>query len=118
MKFLLSVALTALIAFVAGLWSPWWSLAVAAFVAALFVRQSAPKAFLSGFTGIFILWAILAWWIDMQNMGILSKKIALVLPLSGNSFLLILITAIVGGLVGAFSAATGALLVAARRNSR
>jgi hypothetical protein len=74
------------------------------------IHQHAGKAFLSGFLGIFLLWAGLAWWIDMKNEGILSKKIAELLPLGGSSLLLILVTAFIGALVGGFGAMTGSFL--------
>ncbi|MFZ1264458.1 MAG: hypothetical protein WAT34_13190, partial [Chitinophagaceae bacterium] len=58
----------------------------------------------------FLLWAGLAWWIDMKNNGVLSKKIATVLPLGGNSLVLILVTGIIGGLVAGMAAMSGSFL--------
>src|SRR5436190_17402541 len=84
MKFLVAVILTALLAFISGLFLPWWCISLTSLVVALLVNQSAGKAFVSGLLGVFILWAGLAWWIDMKNNGVLSKKIAQVLPLGGN----------------------------------
>ncbi|MCY7310241.1 MAG: hypothetical protein LH619_05640, partial [Chitinophagaceae bacterium] len=74
------------------------------------VHQKAGKAFLAGMLGVFLLWAGLAWWIDMKNNGVLSKKVAAVLPLGGNALLLILLTGIVGGLVAGFAAMSGSFL--------
>ena len=107
MKMIVAIILTALLSFLGGLYMQWWSLAVAAFLVALLIPQRAGKAFLSGFFGVFLLWAILAWWIDMKNQGILSKKIASILPLGGSSILLLLVTAFVGGLVAGFAALSG-----------
>jgi len=114
MKFALSIALTSLLAFAGSLWLPWWWIAFAGFISGVMIAQSPGKAFLGGFTGIFLLWSLLAWWIDIQNKGILSHKIALIFPLSGNSFLLILVTAIVGGLVSGLGSVTGSLLRSTR----
>jgi len=114
MKFFTSIVLTALLSFAGGLWFGWWVIAIAAFIIALLVHQKAGKAFLSGAIGVFLLWGILAWWIDMKNEHILSKKIAAVLPLGGSSFLLIFVTALIGGLVAGFGAMSGSYL----RNSR
>ena len=110
MKFIVATVLTALLAFISGLFLPWWGIAVAAILVAVLVHQKAGKAFLSGLLGVFLLWAGLAWWIDMKNNGVLSEKIANILPLNGNSLLLIGITALVGGLVGGFAAMTGSFL--------
>ncbi len=110
MKLIIAIILTALLAFIGGIYMQWWSLAIAAFIIALLIPQKAGKAFLSGFLGVFLLWAILAWWINMQNEGILAKKIATILPLGGSPFLLILVTAIVGGIVAGCAALCGSYL--------
>jgi hypothetical protein len=114
MKFLTATILTGLLSFIGGLYLPWWSVAVAAFLVALLVHQKGGKAFLAGFSGVFLLWAGLAWWIDSKNQSLLSEKIALVLPLGGSSMLLILVTALVGGLTGGFAAMSGSYLRATR----
>lgn len=110
MKIFVAILLTALTTFVAGLYLPWWSLAITAFLSAVLVRQGPVKAFLSGFLGVFLLWALLAWWIDFKNEGLLSARIASLLPLGGSSIALILVTSFVGGLVAGFAAITGSYL--------
>lgn len=110
MKFFISVLLTALLAFAAGLYLPWWSLALAAFSIALCIPQRAGISFLSGFSGVFLMWGIVAWLRDHANEQILSQKIANLFGLNGSSFLLILIVAITGGLVAGFSALAAAYL--------
>ena len=110
MKFLDATVLTAIFSFITGLYLPWWGIAIAAFLVALLVNQKAFPAFLAGCLGVFILWAGLAWWIDMKNNGVLSKKIAQVLPLGGNTLLLILVTGLIGGLVGGLAALSGSFL--------
>lgn len=110
MKFIAAIILTALLAFIGGLRFDWWIIAIAAFLTALLVHQKAGKAFLSGFIGVFLLWGVLAWWIDMKNDGVLSKKIAEVLPLGGSSILLIFVTAVIGALVAGFGAMSGSYL--------
>ncbi len=106
MKILISILLTALLGFTAGIWLPWWSIALAAFIAAILVPQQPGRSFIGGFAGIFILWGFLAWWIDFSNKSILSQKIAQILPLGGSVTSLILSTALVGALVGGLAAAT------------
>jgi len=108
MKFFVAVLLTALLSFVCGIYIAWWwFFAVVAFLVSLLVHQKAGKAFLSGFLSLFLLWAGLAYWIDMKNEGILSAKIAALLPLGGSSILLIIVTGIIGGLVAGFAAMSG-----------
>lgn len=110
MKFIVATILTAFLAFVAGLWLDWWSIAIAAFVTAVLVHQKAGKAFFAGFAGGFLLWGLLALLKDIPNESLLSKKIAEVLPLGGSTFLLIFITAFVGALVAGFGAMSGSFL--------
>ena len=110
MKLFVAIILTASLAFVGGLYLPWWSAALAAFFSALVIPMRSRKAFLSGFLGVFVLWVLLAWLIDLKNHGILSRKVAEIFPLGGSTFLLILITAIIGALVGGLGALTGSYL--------
>ncbi|HMK26647.1 MAG TPA: hypothetical protein VK483_11525 [Chitinophagaceae bacterium] len=115
MKFFVAVILTALLAFISGLFLPWWDIAVTSLLMALLVHQKAGKAFLAGFLGVFLLWAGIAWWIDMKNNGVLSKKIASILPLGGNAILLIIVTGFIGGLVAGFAAMSGSFLRSSAR---
>jgi hypothetical protein len=110
MKFYLAILLTITLSFLAGLFLPWWSIAIISFAVAAFLPQSIGKSFLSGFLGILILWGLLAAWIDMKNESILSLKIAELMELGRNSFLLILITSLIGAMVGGFAAMAGASL--------
>jgi hypothetical protein len=110
LKYILSILVTALLAFVSGLYMPWWGIAVAAFLVSAAIPQKPVYSLLSGFLGVFLLWEVLAWWIDNKNNGILSQKIANILPLGGSSVLLILITSIIGALVAGFAALAGSYL--------
>ncbi|HTS44799.1 MAG TPA: hypothetical protein VMH01_10410 [Puia sp.] len=103
-KYFISILLTALLAFISGLYLPWWGIAIAAFIVGVLIPQKPFYSFLSGFIGVFLLWEILAWRIDSRNNGILSQKIAQILPLGGSTVLLILITSLVGALVGGLAA--------------
>jgi hypothetical protein len=103
-KYFISILLTALLAFISGLYLPWWGIAIAAFIVGVLIPQKPFYSFLSGFIGVFLLWEILAWRIDTRNNGILSQKIAQILPLGGSTVLLILITSLVGALVGGMAA--------------
>lgn len=118
MKILLSVLLIAVLAFLAGLKFPWSSIAIISFLVGLLIPQSPGSGFLSGFLGIFIMWTIVAFWIDSKNQSILSKKIAELLPLGGSSVLLVLVTAFIGGLVAGFAGMSGSSLRAPRTRRR
>lgn len=110
MKFIIAILLTAILAFLGGIYLPWWSIVPAAFIAGVLVYQSAFRSFLCGFLGILLLWSGLAWWIDSANESILSSRIAQLLPGPDTSFFVILLTGIVGGLVGGLGALMGHFL--------
>jgi hypothetical protein len=115
MRFLAAILLIALFSFIAGLFLPWWSIAIIAFLVALLVPQSIGRSFLAGFTGIFLLWFLLALWIDIKNNHLLSQKIAQLFRLGNASLLLVVVTALIGALVGGFAAMSGASLRPVRR---
>jgi hypothetical protein len=110
MRFLLSILLTAVLAFVAGMYLEWWSIAIVAFLVALLLPQGLGRSFLAGFLGIFILWGVLSLWIDIKNDGLLSGKMAGLFGLGSSGILLVIITALVGALVGGFAAMSGSSL--------
>jgi len=112
MKFSLSVILTMLGGIGVSLWAytPWWGFVPVAFVLALIIHQVPAKAFASGFLGMLLAWGGLSWWIDWQNTSLLSKQVAILLPLQGSSAALILLTGILGGILGGVAALAGSYL--------
>ena len=110
MKFIISFILTILLRFALCLFLPWWSIAIISFLVALLVKQKAGMAFAAGFSGLVLLWTGLAWWINVKNENILSARIGELLGIGNNPFLLITITAIIGGLVAGFAAMSGSYL--------
>ncbi len=110
MKFIIAFILTALLSFSWALFFPWWIIAVAAFIVAALIPQTAFKAFISAFFALFLLWGGQAILIDTRNAHLLSAKVASILPLGGSYIILILVTALTGGLVAGLAALTGSLL--------
>jgi len=110
MKFGISILLIFIVSFAAGFYLPFWSVALVAFTVSAIIYQKPGMAYLTGFVSIFLLWGALGWWIDSLNDGILSQRMATLFPLNGNSGLLILITAIVGAIIGGLAALSGSFL--------
>ena len=112
MKIIVAIVLTAFLAYVVGLYStlPWWLFAVSSFFVALAIKQKPGWSFLSGFLGLFLLWAVLAFMKDAANDHILSAKVAQLLLKSSSSSAIVLVTGIVGGLVSGLAALTGSYL--------
>jgi hypothetical protein len=110
MKLLLSILLIALLAGIAEWFAPWWSLAAAAAMVAFLLKLRPGKAFLAGFLGIGLLWLGFVLWRDIPNGHILSERLAKLFKLP-NHTLFIVVTAVLGGLLGGLSAWAGAQLV-------
>lgn len=107
MRLLISILLIALVSFIATSFLPWWMIAVVCFVVTFFFRLNSGKAFLAGFAGIFLLWLVVASLKDVANDHILSSRMAHLFSLS-NSFLFLLVGAVVGGIVGGMAGWSGA----------
>lgn len=110
LKFFVTIGLIAMLSFICGLFLPWWTIALVAFLVSVLIPQTPPRAFLSGFIGIFLLWGGMALGIDLANESILSTRVAGILPLGGSSYALIVVTALVGALVGGGGSLTAAYL--------
>lgn len=104
--------ITGFLAYVLGIYStvPWWSFAISSFLVSIAIHQKPGKAFLSGFLGLFLLWAGMALLKDSANDHVLSVKVAQLLFKTGSFAVLVLVTGIVGGLVSGLAALTGSYL--------
>ena len=109
MRFFLLVILIAIFSAVAGWLFPWWSVAVVAFFAALFVGGKHGLVFLAGFLGAGLCWGIMAVRQDVANAHILSTRMAALFHLPSYG-MFIVVTIVTGGLVGGLAAWSGGLL--------
>lgn len=103
----INFTVTLIVAIVLSQFLPWWSVMVAAFVTALFFSLERASVFFVPFLAIFLFWAAYAFWLGNANDFILSKKIAILLPLGGNAFFLILVTGFIGGIAAGVAALFG-----------
>ncbi len=110
MKFITSIILTALLSFAICLYAPWWSIAIVAFIVAAAIPQKPFMSFLTGFFALFLLWFSLTLYISTNNEHLLAGKMSLLILKSDNPFLVILMTAVIGALVGGFAALTGSFV--------
>ena len=98
---------TIIIAGILSQFLPWWSIMVAAFTSSLFISLKKTSVFVVPFLAIMVFWMGYAFWLSNANDFILAKKIAVLLPLNGNAFLLILVTGIIGGFAAGISGIFG-----------
>ena len=112
MKFLTQFIAIALVAFVLELFMPWWCIAIAAFAGGYALKSKAN--FLAGILAIALLWLIKAFITDAAASAPLTERVAAIFSL--NKPLLMLVTALIGGLVGGFAAMSGAALKKEKRS--
>ena len=110
MKFLASVLLMALVGFALGLYLPWWSVALTCFGISFFLYQKPLVALLTGFLSIFLLWGLLTIVRSQANDHILAHRVSILILQKDSPNLLILVTALIGGITGGMGALCGSLL--------
>ncbi|TSD67408.1 hypothetical protein FFF34_008465 [Inquilinus sp. KBS0705] len=98
-----------LLAFICGYLVPWWVACILAFIAAYFLGRPSTKSFLSGFGGISLAWTALALLKSIPNNHLLATRVAAMFHLP-QWWMILAITAIIGGLAGGMCALSGSLV--------
>ncbi len=80
---------------------------IAATVTALFIPLKKAAVFFIPFFAILLFWFVYSYILSSSNDFILAKRIAVLLPLGGNPYILMLVTSIIGGLAASVSAIFG-----------
>ncbi|QHV98478.1 hypothetical protein [Spirosoma endbachense] len=104
---MIQILLIALISLLAQLIFPWWSLAIIAFLVCLWRSQSAGRAFFYGFMGIALIWIAYALLIHLRTDGILTGRMSQLLFKTTNAILPLMVTTLIGGLVGGLAGLSG-----------
>lgn len=113
---MLQILLIAVISLLTQLVLPWWSLAVVAFGVCYWRSPSAGRAFLSGFAGVALVWLAYALLVHVRTDGIFTGRMSLLLFKVDNAILPLLVTAVLGGLVGGLAGISGFYVRQAGRN--
>ncbi len=95
-------------AYLVNLFLPWWSVAVLGLILGIVFKLKPLASFGWGFLALFILWGSQALFINIANDGIMAGRIAEMLGVQ-SSFLMVLVTGIIGGFVGGLSTFCGSL---------
>ena len=99
-----------ILAFIMGYFFEWWTVAIAAFIGGAIFGTSSGETFAKGMAAVTMLWLLMTLYYHFSTQGILSNKIAHILPVGGNVGVLILVTVLIGGLVGGWGAMSGFLV--------
>lgn len=109
-RILIHSILSIVLALVFQAFTPWWGVALATAITSFIIRLKGAWVFFAPFIAIGSFWAIQGYLISAANEFILAKKIAVLLPLDGSVSLLVMFTAIIGGLVAGLGSLSGRTL--------
>jgi hypothetical protein len=104
---MVQIILIALLSLLAQLVLPWWSLALVAFGVCFWRCQGSGRAFLYGFIGIAVVWLGYALIIQLQTDGVFVGRMSELLFKTNTGFLPVLVTTLLGGIVGGVAGIAG-----------
>ena len=107
MKFFAQVFTILILALLLELIFPWWTIAIAGFIGGLAFNTRGN--FVAGFLAIAILWTVQALIIQSTAAAPLAERVAAILMVK-EVYLLLIIMAVLGGLVGGFATMCGSAL--------
>lgn len=108
-KVLVKIIFVAALAYLLQNVFAWWAIVLAAAMINFIIYSKGLSSFVSGFLGIGFLWFFTALLTDINTDSILTQKVAEIFSLP-NATLLVVATAIIGGLAGGFGGLTGSHL--------
>jgi hypothetical protein len=106
MRLYLQIPAIILFGYVFELFLPWYSVAFVALVFGYLLDSE--SNFIGGFLGVALLWGIKIFLITSSSSVDLAAKVALIMDPIREKWILILVTLILGGLVGGLACVTGA----------
>lgn len=113
---MIQILLIAILSLLAQVLLPWWSLAIVAFLVCFWRSLGAGRAFSYGFAGIALVWLCYALLIHIRTDGIFTSRMSELLFKTNNAAIPMLVTAILGGLVGGLAGLSGYFVRQATRN--
>jgi hypothetical protein len=118
MKAFIIFLVIGILSYVVGLYYPWWSLAVVAFVVTLVVPQRPFAAFLTAFLSVFVFWFSLAFFKDLANDHILADRISNLFLKAEYPAVIAAIAGLIGAVVAGFAALSASYLRTKKRVRR
>lgn len=107
MRFAVQILVIVILGFFLELFFPWWSVAIAAFCGGVLLNTR--MNFVAGFLAIGLLWLAKALITDLSSDSDLTDRVAVIFMLHSKA-LLLLVTVLLGGIVGGFASMTGGAL--------
>lgn len=102
------ILLTLLICNYAGqLVFSWLSIVLISFIIGFLLESLNRFPFISGFLSNFLIWFVVALSQDLANVHLLSDKVIRLFPVAPGEYLLVIITGLLGGIIGGMAVLTG-----------
>lgn len=108
-KMIKNILLLVVLVLTSSYFLPWWSTAIVAFLWGLIINPELKQGALILFFTLFAIWIGVALYLNFTNNALLSQKMAEILKV-GSPWVLVLITGIIGGLVGLLPGIAGIYL--------
>jgi hypothetical protein len=102
--------LIVILSYLGGLFLPWWTVAIAAFLVAVFIPLPPFRSFMNGFIAVFLLWLALAFLADVRNDHILANRMSELILKVKSPILIGVVSAFIGGLVAGLGSLSGSYL--------
>ena len=113
---MIQILLIAVLSLLAQLFLPWWSLAIVAFAVCFWRSEGIGRAFVYGFLGVAFVWLGYALLIHVRTDGIFTGRMGELLFKTNSIAIPMLVTAILGGLVGGLAGLSGYVIREAATN--
>ena len=110
-RFIIQLIVVVILSYASQWVLPWWGVMVGAGLATIFVYNKGFSSFLAGFIGVGGLWFVLAYLINEANHSVLGTRVAELFQLS-SGMQIVLITALLGAILGGLSGLTGNYFIA------
>lgn len=106
MKLAFKIILIAFLGFWAEQVFPWWTVAVCAALISALIPTKSSRAFLCGFASIALLWLLCGLVFSIQSDFLLTERVARLFSVN-SSIIILLVTSLIGGIVGGMGALCG-----------
>lgn len=116
MNLLMRILLIAGATVLGQIYLPWFIIVFVPFLIEAILGRGDSTKFFSGFYGVAIPWMALAGYIDFKSESILSVRILEMFSLPRYGFVMVIITGLLGGLMGGLSSLVGGWLREAIKN--
>jgi len=111
----MNIILIIILSVVLQIFAPWWAVAIVPFVVLFWRPATSSEAFWTGFGGIALPWLAYGYYLRFISDSTLSDRVAGIFSLP-NGILLLIVTALIGGLAGGFAGLSGCLVRQLFRN--